>query len=158
MSVFRASCYCGEVNLQVKADTAVRTILCHCRDCRRAHAAPLYSCSYCPEDCVIVSKGMEWLKFFQGPNARLQRYFCSNCGTRLFNQLLRMHDGNETKERGVFISNFDEGTVLPEAWAVRYHVWCGEALPDVISAFQKDGLTKNSHGSSHPLNKVMGTE
>lgn len=145
---FHASCYCGEVHLEVQADTSVRTVFCHCTDCRRAHSAPLYQCSYCPEQSVTITRGSQHLKYHQGTNTRLQRFFCGNCGTHVYNAL---HRGGEERERGVFVSLFDVGTKLPESWNARYHVWCKEAILP-MELFSHDGLPKNSHNSAHPNN------
>jgi hypothetical protein len=142
-------CYCGAVRFEVDDTENVRTVLCHCRDCRVAHSAPLYKCSYLPADCVRIVHGEDLLAYHQGRNERLQRWFCKMCGTRVYNALRK----GDVQERGLFTSLFDKERELPPAWAPKYHVWCSEAvLP--LSLFA-DGLPKNSHNSTHPLNTLM---
>ena len=58
-------------------------------DCRKAHSAPLYHCCYVPINTFKITEGEENLKYFQGKNQNLKRYFCSSCGTKIYNHLVK---------------------------------------------------------------------
>lgn len=141
------NCVCGGINYIVTAKS-VRSVLCHCKDCRKAHSSPLYNCAYFPKEFFQILKGESLLKYYQGKNQNLQRYFCSNCGTRVFNSLIK--DG--VQEVGVFPSLFKDK--VPEIYNPIYHVWTSEAcLP--MELFENDNLRKNTHSNGHQLNKVI---
>lgn len=131
------NCYCGEVKFKANP-TSVRSCLCHCTDCRKAHASPLYNCVYFPKEYFSIESGHSHLKYFQGSNKNLKRWFCSNCGTRVYNELSKV----DSEEVGLFPSTLDK---IPDSYHPQYHVWTSEAvLP--MTLFQQDGLIKYEHG------------
>ena len=81
-------CYCGRVRFAVDLDliaackTEVVNAFCHCFDCRRAHAAPLYEVSYVPAACFTITDGAELVNRNMGVRA-----FCANCGSRIMNDM-----------------------------------------------------------------------
>ena len=84
-------CYCGEVKYEVdtKQDPIFPPCYCHCEDCRRAHAAPLYqvACIDMNTEWKIV-QGSDRIQKYSRPNAKngITRCFCNQCGTKLFNE------------------------------------------------------------------------
>jgi len=99
----KARCYCGQVEWNTTAKEG-RAGYCHCADCRRAHAAPLYQVVYVRNDTVRFDKGEELLKWHSTAPDVLKRYFCSNCGTRTHNISTR----GGVALTGLFASTFDD--------------------------------------------------
>lgn len=137
----KGRCYCGEVRFEVKNVAPRFSLYCHCSDCRRAHGASVYSTFLTEHDNVRVTQGEEHMKkyMFQPTWAKYpcsSRTFCSNCGSRLFNEM-RIDEpfmpGLEAGDyRGVLPGNL-ETTTLPEHFKPTMHLFCNEAimpLPD----------------------------
>lgn len=80
-------CYCGEVWYQVsvgQADSPMFTAYCHCENCRRAHAAPLYQVACIDAARFEITTGVEHVVPFS-KTPRITRAFAGCCGTRLYN-------------------------------------------------------------------------
>ena len=133
-------CYCGSVAFGIGAGTVpVLAGYCHCRDCRQAHAAPLYQYAYIARDAFSIDRGEHLLKWYtrsETESPRFRRYFCSQCGSKVYNTLLYTRDGQEL--RGVFPTLFDDQSIATnETWSPRKHVWCAQSLMD-LARFQDD--------------------
>jgi hypothetical protein len=115
MSDLSLSCRCGAVQLEVSGEPLVQ-FFCHCDDCQAMHGAAYVPESVYPADKVNVRQGTpsSWtLK-------RNPRLFCSDCGTRLFVDVLALG------VRGV------SGTLLPPgAFTPSFHMHCRYALAPV---------------------------
>ena len=109
-------CYCGRVRFAVDLDliaackTEVVNAFCHCFDCRRAHAAPLYEVSYVPAACFTITDGAELVNRNMGVRA-----FCANCGSDLIGDF----EGNLNVT--VAIGSLDH----PEDWPMDQDGWWG---------------------------------
>ena len=72
-------CLCGavryELDFQIEA-----TSNCHCRYCRRAHGAAFVTTALVPTRALRITTGEQSIARHEG------RYFCSICGSRLFNR------------------------------------------------------------------------
>jgi hypothetical protein len=123
MSVQSLSCRCGAVQLEVNGEPLVQ-FFCHCDDCQAMHGAAYVPESLYAADQVHVRQGTpsSWaLK-------RNPRFFCSNCGTRLFVDVLALG------VRGV------SGALLPPgAFNPTFHMHCRYAVapvPDGLPHYQ----------------------
>eukprot|EP01061_Rhynchopus_euleeides_P010552 TRINITY_DN20019_c0_g1_i2.p2 TRINITY_DN20019_c0_g1~~TRINITY_DN20019_c0_g1_i2.p2 ORF type:complete len:147 (+),score=49.18 TRINITY_DN20019_c0_g1_i2:136-576(+) len=128
-------CYCGGVHFSfdstVEKDGAA---YCHCVDCRRSHAAPLYQCVYVNGDkqkAFQITKGQHLLKEFRKPGAPLIRAFCSACGTKICCR----HDIYGT---GWFPPLLHQP--LPEKLRPAYHIFTKDTVMDLDKL--KDGLPR----------------
>lgn len=135
-------CYCGGVRFSIAAGTKPYWAgYCHCRDCRQAHASPLYQYVYVKKPTFRITEGEELLKWYtrlESARDRFKRFFCERCGSKVYNVLLIEEDGKEVDLRGTFPSLFDDQEVATSStWSPQEHVYCGESIMD-ISVIQDD--------------------
>ena len=92
-TVHRGSCHCGGVQLEIdRSLSAFSQGLCHCVDCRVAHAANVYAvfhfemtqAAVTPIVCVSGSELICYYHRASSDNLTV-RAFCSRCGSRLVN-------------------------------------------------------------------------
>jgi ADP-ribosyl-[dinitrogen reductase] hydrolase len=77
----KGSCLCGAVEYQVdQLDTPIGH--CHCRTCRKAHAAAYASNAGVNREHFRWLSGEDKLRAFESSPGKL-RYFCSICGSHL---------------------------------------------------------------------------
>ncbi len=77
----QGSCLCGAIEYEVVSlETPI--IFCHCRTCRKAHAAPFSPSAGVMRDNFRWLQGEEKLSCFESSPGKV-RYFCSVCGTHL---------------------------------------------------------------------------
>lgn len=74
------SCLCGSIEYQV-AEIGP-TVHCHCRTCRKAHAAAFASTARVTREQFRWLKGEEDLSSFESSPGKL-RHFCSVCGSHI---------------------------------------------------------------------------
>lgn len=85
---YKASCFCGAVELEVTGKPAIAGY-CHCRDCQAWSAAPVNAFSLWKSDSVRVTKGeAEIGSFHKTENS--YRKFCKRCGGHLMTEHPRM--------------------------------------------------------------------
>jgi len=77
--VLTGGCFCGNVRYEITGRPFYSTI-CHCRDCRRASAAPLVACFSVKRKEFELTRGTP--KSFAS-SAWGTRTFCPECGTQL---------------------------------------------------------------------------
>ena len=138
-------CYCGEVRFLVTGLTdPLVSGYCHCQSCRQAHAAPIYEVAWITAADFSVTQGEDRLRWYtRSEDARehLRRYFCTNCGTRVFNTFNGPFNGQDVTVTGIFPTLFDDQIQARSArWAPRIHTHCEESLINV--AHFDDGLSK----------------
>ena len=108
-----AICRCGQVEITLATETPVLAGFCHCEDCRRAHAAPIYhyvygaSANICAKTGqfkkgsfeLMIRRGFDQLidakrdpkeAMFSGFNKNpvvggIGRLFCKDCGVMMLN-------------------------------------------------------------------------
>ncbi|MFT5110954.1 MAG: hypothetical protein ACI8P9_000265 [Parasphingorhabdus sp.] len=127
------SCYCGSVQFSIASDT--RPFLagfCHCRGCRQAHAAPIYQYVYVEQAHFQIDAGSTLLNWYtKEPTARkyFKRYFCSRCGSKVYNYLQFNKDNKQTDLCGTFPSLFDDQEVATtKTWSPQKHIYCAESI------------------------------
>ena len=85
---YRASCFCGAVDLEVTGNP-VLSGYCHCRDCQAWSAAPINAFSLWKSDSVRITKGEANIGTFH-KTENSYRKFCKVCGGHLITQHPRM--------------------------------------------------------------------
>jgi hypothetical protein len=138
-------CYCGGVRFRIAGGTKPHWAgYCHCRDCRQAHAAPIYQYVYVKEPFFEITQGEGLLKWFTRVESRrdvFRRHFCDRCGSKVYNSLIVEEGGNSVSLRGTFPSLFDDQSVAKsEVWSPREHVYCAESIMDV--SVIEDGIPR----------------
>ena len=84
MPKFSGGCLCGAIRYQVDGDL-IRSLNCHCDDCRRAISASFGTYVFVEEEDLKIQQGTP--KSFDHVNDlgfRLTKRFCENCGTPMF--------------------------------------------------------------------------
>ena len=81
--VLEGSCHCGRVRYRVVAPFGEMTN-CHCTDCRKSHGAAFATYIEVPRKRFSYVQGEGELHSFQAESG-LQRYFCRNCGSIIWN-------------------------------------------------------------------------
>ena len=74
-----ARCLCDAVELEVETE-ATYLINCHCRACRHAHGAAFVTTTPVADTGFRITRGEDVI------GRHIGRFFCKNCGTRLFNR------------------------------------------------------------------------
>lgn len=113
----KGSCLCGQVQYEVQ-ELAGPIQHCHCRTCRKAHAAAFNTSVAVRPDHFKWLRGKEQLKMFESSPGR-QRCFCGNCGSHL----VKKTDGNELLALRLGSLDDDPGQ------QPRRHIWASHALP-----------------------------
>lgn len=78
---YHGSCYCGAVNVMVTG-APVMQAYCHCRSCRKWHAAPINAWSSWPEDKVTITGPV--IESTKDPLSG--RVSCARCGGNVANK------------------------------------------------------------------------
>ncbi|WP_322864932.1 GFA family protein [Aquicoccus sp. G2-2] len=77
MNVFRLTCHCGAVELEVAPSVPFSAARhCDCSFCRRRAAATVTV----PLDALRIVKGEDALTLYQWGTKTAQHYFCKTCG------------------------------------------------------------------------------
>ena len=88
MARFSASCSCGAVRCEI--DHELETVVnCHCTDCRKMSGCAFSSMVVSPASATEVTQGRELLGSYALTEAAT-KYFCTRCGTPLFNLNTRL--------------------------------------------------------------------
>ena len=139
-------CYCGAISFRVKRSAKVHASgFCSCESCRRAHSAPLYACCYVDSSDFELYRGKtfdktaplpkgqrvgEQLVPLKGNENVCFRHFCSECGSRIYNQL------EPSTRIGFFLCTLSEHTqhTLPDKFRPREHWHSEEAIVGVSTS------------------------
>lgn len=142
----QAHCYCGAVRLEIRTDGAppLFTAYCHCDDCRRSHASPLYQVVCLDASDVTVTEGAEQVVPYRKSGSRLQRCFCGTCGTRVLNRFPDWTPRGRTPV-AVFPSTFEAADQerLPEAFRPTRHNHAHSCRLDLDLLATLDGLSRD---------------
>jgi predicted GNAT family acetyltransferase len=87
-AIFKAACFCGAVELQVKGKP-VFAGYCHCHDCQAWSAAPVNAFTLWPLNSVQVTKGEAEIGTFH-KTENSHRKFCKVCGGHLMTEHPRL--------------------------------------------------------------------
>ena len=78
-------CQCGIVKYEI-TETPKRMGLCHCRSCQRATGSAYYPFVATTADALIIKGKVAWYETIGETGYKVNRGFCSNCGSRLFSK------------------------------------------------------------------------
>ncbi len=126
--IHEGGCLCGAVRFKAEGEP-INVRICHCRNCQMAMGSPYYARALFPQDALTVEG--ETSRY--PTSERLDRVFCTRCGTRLFSWRT-----NGTAA-GVSLAAFDDRN----AFAPTEHIWVSEKIDWVRL---DDGLPQYPHG------------
>ncbi len=112
-------CLCGNIRYQCHGEP-ITAVLCHCRDCQKAHAAPSAALACMPPLSITILQGSPAkIEMNAASGSRTFREFCPKCGTHLFSGSAGFQEF-----RAIKIATLDNPSVIsPVA-----HVWVGSAV------------------------------
>jgi hypothetical protein len=84
MNKLKGNCLCNNIEFEIKNDNVILDAYCHCSICRKSHSSSEMHFVVFPTDNLKIIKGDEYVKFYTTSNY-LKRYFCSNCGSKIYN-------------------------------------------------------------------------
>jgi len=76
----KGSCLCGKVEYEAASIGPIGH--CHCKTCRKAHAAAFASTARVDRDAFRWIQGQDSIKSYESSPGKL-RHFCMNCGSHL---------------------------------------------------------------------------
>lgn len=113
----KGSCLCGAIEYEIdQLDMPISH--CHCRTCRKAHAAAFSSTAGVMREHFRWLKGQEKLSAFESSPGKL-RYFCSVCASHL------MAERPAQPHVIVRVATLDED---PNSKPTM-HIWCSHDVP-----------------------------
>lgn len=113
----KGSCLCGVVEYEIdQLDMPI--IHCHCRSCRKAHAAAFVSTAGVTREHFRWIKGQEKLTAFKSLPEKLS-YFCSVCGSQL------IAERPAQSHVIVRVATLDDDPGVKPAM----HIWCSHDAP-----------------------------
>ena len=133
-----AGCLCGAVRIRT-VGKPLRTGLCHCFDCRKAHAAPFNAFAIFAVDSVSITgpedSELDSAALGAYDNGRgYTLHFCRACGSRIYGAYA------SSSEIELYLGLFDETSLWTptyECWVIRRESWLGD-MPTVFSSYEKD--------------------
>ena len=79
--MLKGSCLCGDVTIQVEGDLEHKPEACHCTQCRKQSGSFLTAVNVRKTELTVG--GSENVGWYQS-SEKVERGFCSNCGSTLF--------------------------------------------------------------------------
>ena len=117
MVTMKGSCLCGGIEYQIdRIDKPVAH--CHCRTCRKAHAAAYATTAGVLREHFRWLTGQQLLKSFESSPGKL-RHFCSVCGSHL------IAERPAQPHVIVRIATLDDDPGATPAM----HIWCSHDVP-----------------------------
>jgi len=123
--IHEGGCLCGEVRFKAEGEP-INIRICHCRFCQKAMGSPYFARALFPQTVLSV----EGKTSRYASSERLERVFCTRCGTRLF---AWRTDGTAA---GVALAVLDD----PNAFAPTEHIFVSRKIDWVRL---DDGLTQH---------------
>lgn len=113
----KGSCLCGAIEYEVdQLDMPITH--CHCRSCRRAHAAAFASTAGVMREHFHWVQGIEKLSAFESSPGKL-RHFCSVCGSHL------VAERPSQPHVILRVATLDEDPGITPTM----HIWCSHDVP-----------------------------
>jgi hypothetical protein len=84
MSQYKASCFCGDVELTLTG-APVAMGYCHCESCRHWSAGPINAFTLWKPESVQITKGKDKLGTFS-KTKNSDRKWCKSCGGHIFSE------------------------------------------------------------------------
>jgi len=84
MKSLSGSCLCNAVQYTCKSDIK-NCVNCHCSICRKLTGGAFASYFVVMMDDYTIVAGQEQITSYTKPNTTMQKHFCRQCGTPLFN-------------------------------------------------------------------------
>jgi hypothetical protein len=106
-------CLCGAVRFKAEGEP-INVRICHCRTCQKAMGSPFYARALFDQRALTV----EGVTGRYASSERIDRVFCTTCGTRLFSW---RKNGTAA---GVSLAAFDDRN----AFAPTEHIWVAEKM------------------------------
>jgi hypothetical protein len=136
-------CLCGAVRYEA-TEAPTWVALCHCRDCRRAVAAPLVGWAAFRSDAFTILAG-DPATYQSSPE--VVRTFCGRCGTSLWG-----FDNRSPDQTFVLLGSFDDAEELPpefHSWRSHRLSWLetSDSLPRYVQS-KNDDIMEEQPGQS----------
>lgn len=113
----KGSCLCGAVEYEIdRIDMPL--VHCHCRTCRKAHAAAFVTTAGVMREHFHWTKGERDLASFESSPGKFRR-FCRNCGSHL------VADRPAQPHVVLRVATLDEDPGL----VATAHIWCSHGVP-----------------------------
>jgi len=128
---YHIHCDCGTVKLKLTGEPRVRGF-CHCNDCRELLKIPYHSVTAWEKEAFSITAGEKELVWYQHPEKRMQRVYCSHCGETLFNT--NAMDWRVVSQ--LLIRKCCNGE-LPEELRSRSHFFYGSRIVDINDELPK---------------------
>lgn len=137
-AVHLGGCVCGAIRIRAEG-APLRCGICHCFDCRKAHAAPFAAFVMFPAERVTFTGrdgapvGVDALGAYDNGRGYV-RHFCRACGSRIYGA------DPYSGEIELHLGLFDETNLFTpthECWVTRKETWLGE-LPTIGSSYVGD--------------------
>ncbi|KAI8327028.1 Mss4-like protein [Choanephora cucurbitarum] len=96
-STFYGSCLCKSVKVTLSGLPA-KTVTCNCSGCQTSSGGANQVCALYPKDKVKIDDSQNFMKKYTFPPGSTNsgngkdKWFCSNCGTNIYNYLLAYED------------------------------------------------------------------
>ncbi|MEJ2087748.1 MAG: GFA family protein [Gammaproteobacteria bacterium] len=132
---YQASCHCGAVRYEVAGDP-VDAKICHCRDCRVLHGAPMQWAAIFHKEDVRFTAGTEHLLYYNAATRAREHVLpckvaCALCGTLIADEGRNMWLAFPT------LFDFGDPPQVPKAFRPTCHIFYSARVRDVA-----DGLPK----------------
>ena len=119
-NVFTGGCLCGAIRYECTYRLS-KMVVCHCADCRKAHAAPAGYNARVRKDTLKLTRGLPKIySTIADSGLELTRQFCADCGSQLFSERANMPEHVSLK-----VGTLDDPSHLAEA----VHIWTRSAMP-----------------------------
>ena len=129
--IAEGSCHCGKVNFELE-DNPKFTVNCHCDDCKKRNGSAFSTYLGIAEKDLRITKGEKYLRKYEVENSG-EKYFCSECGTPIYNKSYRIP--------GLYLVLY--GVLFqPDKYIPSFNVFCSTKLEWVddiknITSFQE---------------------
>ena len=124
MSMHKATCFCGAVEVSLEGDPAAMGY-CHCASCRHWSAGPINAFTLWKPEAVKVTKGADRLASYN-KTEHSHRRWCTACGGHVL-----------TEHPGMGLTDVYAAVIQGLRFEPKLHVHYGESVVRV-----KDGLPK----------------